>query len=495
MKTKLQGGFVVAFRQGGHEVLDGGCIVYEADKIIFVGFPDDSDCPEADKTVNATGNLISPGLINLHCIANIDLQPLRLDGAEAGGFPKSKAWFEGTDNVLDDEDFKTSAEFSVAALLRHGTTTFCNVTTMASKRFDDPEVELEALVEASDKLGARAYLAHNFQDYSRYHPVDDRSELAFNPEAGRKGLERAVSHIERLRSLKHPRIQGFLFPYTTETCSDELLKEASRVAKDLGVPMRSHFAQYLGEAQTLLQQRGMSPLERLVELDILGTYLTLTHAIYLRGHPALGGNMDAELNYLAESGTHVAHSPVVYARRGYMLHSFQRYLEAGINLGIGTDTVPPDMLAEMRMASTLSKLADDDPSSGNAAAVFNAATLGGAKALGRNDLGRLEPGATADISVFNLRALHIGVVDDPIKALIHYANGVDTDSVIVHGRTVVKEGRVLGIDEDALLSKAQLTWKTYKEGLAARDPLEHSSAELYPSAFPIHKPRSKKSSR
>lgn len=487
MKIKLQGGYVVAFRQGNHEVLDGGCVIYENDTIIFVGFPSDPDCPQADETVTAAGKLISPGLINLHCIANIDLQPLRLDGAEAGGFPKSKEWFEGARNVLDDEGFKTSAEFSVAALLRHGTTTFCNVTTMASKRFDDPEVELEALTEASDKLGARAYLAHNFQDHSRYHPVDDRSELAFNPEAGRKGLERGIELIERLRALNHPHIQGFLFPYTTETCSDELLKEASRVAKDLGVPMRSHFAQYLGEAQTLLRDRGMSPLERLLELDILGSYLTLTHAIYLRGHPAIGGTMDAELNHLAQSGTHVAHSPVVYARRGYMLHSFQRYLDAGINLGIGTDTVPPDMLAEMRMASTLSKLADNDPTSGSAAAVFNAATLGGAKALGRDDLGRLEPGAKADISVFNLRALHIGIVDDPVKALIHYANGSDTDRVIVHGHTVVKEGNVLGIGEDALLSKAQATWQTYKERLADRDPLKREPQELYPSTFPIHK--------
>ena len=170
-----------------------------------------------------------------------------------------------------------------------------------------------------------------------------------------------------------------------------------------------------------------------------------------------------------------------------MLHSFQRYLDAGINLGIGTDTVPPDMLAEMRMASTLSKLADNDPASASAAAVFNAATLGGAKALGRDDLGRLEPGATADISVFNLRALHIGVVDDPIKAIIHYANGGDTDRVIVHGRTVVEDGLVLVIDENALMSSAQKIWRQYKEGLAARDPLKRPSTELYPSAFPIRK--------
>ena len=485
MKTKLQGGYVVAFLNGQHTLLDGGCVVYEGNSIIFVGFPDDPDCPEADKTIHATGKLISPGLINLHCIANIDLQPLRIDCPEHGGFAKSKSWFESNENVLTPEEFDVSAQFSVAALLRHGSTTFCNVTTMASKRYDDPEVELNALIKASEELGARAYLAHNFQDYSRYNPVDDNSTLAFNPDAGKQGLKRGIALVEKLRALKHPHIEGFLFPYTTETCSDDLLKEASDAAKDLGVVMRSHFAQYLGEAKALLETRGLSPLERVAELGILGPYLTLTHAIYLRGHPDIPGDLQQELSVLATSGTNVAHSPVVYARRGYALHSFQRYLNAGINLGIGTDTVPPDILAEMRMASILSKLTDNDPVSGTTAAVYNAATLGGAKALGRDDLGKLECGAKADIVVFDVQALHIGVVDDPIKALVHYGNGSDARTVIVDGRTVVTDGRVLGVNEELLLSEAQHTWASYKQKLVARDPLKRTADELYPSTFPV----------
>ena len=484
MKTKLQGGFVVAFDGEGHEVLEGGCVVYEDSEIEFVGFPNDPACPDADRTLHAAGRLISPGLINLHCIANIDLQPLRIDIGGVG-FPKSKTWFEGEAQVLSEEDFRTSATFSVAALLRHGSTTFCNVTTMASKRFDDPEVELEALTEASAALGARAYLAHNFQDHSRYHPAGDTSEVVFNPEAGRRGLERAVEFVHSLRALGNERIRGFLFPYTTETCSDDLLKEASEAARDLRIPMRSHFAQYLGESKALLAEREVSPLERLAELGVLGPELTLTHAIYLRGHPEMGGELASELELLTKSGTHVAHCPVVYARRGYMLHSFGRYLDAGVNIGLGTDTVPPDMVAEMRMASVLSKLADNDPTSGSTAAVFNAATLGGAEALGRDDIGRLEVGAKADIVVFNLHALHIGVVDDPIKALVHFASGVDTETVIIDGHTVVEEGRVVGLDEDRWLSGAQEVWQRYKRGLVARDPEERRADELYPPAFPI----------
>lgn len=487
MKTRIQGGYVVAFDGQQHEILDNGCVVYEGNSILFVGFPNDPTCPQADRVVHAPGRLISPGLINLHCIANIDLQPLRIDVGSTG-FPRSKHWFDSGQDIWDASGFRTSARFSVAALLRHGSTTFCNVTTMASKRYEDPEVEPKALAEATDELGARAYIAHNFQDHSRYTDTDGKTVVLPNAEAGKKGLEHAVAFIEWLKDLGNERIQGFLFPYTTDTCSDDLLKAASQTARDLGVTLRSHFAQYPDETRRWLEQRGLSPVERLDKLGVLGPDVTLTHAIYLRGHPDIGaGAFEDDLALLAKSNTNVAHCPVVFSRRGKFLRSFQRYLDAGITLALGTDTCPPDLIAEMRMASTLSKLADDDPASGSAAAVYNAATLGGAKALGRSDLGRLAAGAKADISIFNLQALHIGVIDDPIKAFIHYANGVDTDTVIVDGRTVVEAGRVIGVAEDEILVDAQHAWNSYKSGLVARDDEKRSADQLYPPAFPIRR--------
>ncbi len=487
MKTKIQGGYVVSFNGTSHEILEDGCVVFEASEITFVGFSNDPACPIVDQTIQAPGRLISPGLINLHCIANIDLQPLRIDVGKVG-FPKSKAWFEDNTFLWDDKTFELSARFSVATLLRHGSTTFCNVTTMASKRYDDPEIEPRALAEASQQLGARAYLAHNFQDHSRYNPESDETLSVYNHEAGARGLERGLRLVENLRALNDDRIQPFLFPYTTDSCSDALLKETSQAARSLGVSVRSHFAQYAYEAQRLLEERTLSPVERLANLGILGPELTLTHAIFLRGHPSVGGgDLADDLKLLADSGTHVAHCPVVFARRGIYLRSFQRYLDAGINLSLGTDTAPPDMLGEMRTASILSKLADNNPESASAATVFNAATLGGAKALGRDDLGKLVPGAKADIAIFKLNALHIGVVDDPIKALVHYANGSDTETVIVNGQTVVEAGQVLGLVADDLLQQAQQTWSTYKQGLVARDPLSRNADQLYPSAFPIRR--------
>jgi cytosine/adenosine deaminase-related metal-dependent hydrolase len=486
VKTCIQGGYVVRFDKAHHEILEGGCVVFEDSTITFVGFPDDPACPSSDHTIYAPGRLISPGLINLHCIANIDLQPLRID-VDSAGFPRSKAWFDSDTDIWDAAGFQTSARFSVAALLRHGNTTFCNVTTMASKRYHDPEVEPKALAEAALELGARAYLAHNFQDHSRF--LDEAGNTVVVPDVmvGQEGLKAATDFIEWLERLDSERVQGFLFPYTTETCSDELLKAASDAARSLGVTLRSHFAQYPAESQRWLAEHGISPVERLARLGILGPEVTLTHAIYLRGHPEIGGNLTDDLRLLVESGTSVAHCPVVFSRRGKILYSFERYQAAGLNLALGTDTVPPDLIREMHMASTLAKVADNDPLAASAASVYHAATIGGARALGRDDLGRLAAGAKADISIFNLQALHIGVVDDPIKALVHYASGTDTEMVIVDGHIVVESGRVIGVSEAELLAEGQHAWSHYKAGLVARDPKGRSADELYPSSLPIKK--------
>lgn len=485
MKRRLVGGWVVAWNGTDHEVLEGGCVVFEDDRVVFVGFPDDPACPEAEDEVRLPGRLISPGLINLHCIANVDLQPLRID-VTGVGFPKSEAWFASGEQVLTDEQLRTSARFAVASLLRNGSTTFAGVTTMASKRYQDPIVEPVALAEAARDLGARGYVAHNFQDRSRYHDAHGKEHLAWDAEEGQDGLRNAVALIERLAGLGDDRVRGFLFPYTTETCSDDLLRSARDAAADLGVTVRTHFAQYPKETLESLEREGRSPVQRMADLGLLGPKTTLTHAIFLRGHPVIGhGEMDQDLALIADSGTNVGHCPVVFSRRGEVLRSFDRYRRAGINIGLGTDTVPADIVGEMRMAATVAKIVEADAGAGSARDVFRAATVGGATALGRDDLGRLAPGTKADVSVFDLRSLQLGVIDCPIKALVHYASGADAEHVFVDGRWVLRDRDVVALDDEAILADAQGLWSAYKERLAARDPQGRSADVLYPPALQV----------
>jgi cytosine/adenosine deaminase-related metal-dependent hydrolase len=153
-------------------------------------------------------------------------------------------------------------------------------------------------------------------------------------------------------------------------------------------------------------------------------------------------------------------------------------------VGLGTDTYPRDLVSEMRLAALLCKVVERDFEVATSADVFSAATLGGARALRRDDLGRLAPGAKADIALVDLRKLRIGPYRDPIKALVQCGTGDDVSRVIVDGRTVVEGGRVVGVDEDRVLADAQRE----AERLWAEVPEWHwqklTADELSPMSLP-----------
>ncbi|MFN8464190.1 MAG: amidohydrolase family protein [Caldilineaceae bacterium] len=226
-----------------------------------------------------------------------------------------------------------------------------------------------------------------------------------------------------------------------------------------GCPIKIHTAQYLLDFQEVVRRRGKTPIEYLYDLGFLGPEVSVAHAIFTPRHPwtAYPAGADDDTRRLVASGASVAHCPVVYARTGYVLHSFSHYVRAGIPVSLGTDTSPHDMLMEMRTAALLCKLSEADATAGTAREIFDAATLGGAKALQRDDLGRLSPGAKADIVLVDLQQTHLAPVAaiDPIKALVYCARGDDVDTVIVDGVTRVAGGAVLGADLDGLWAGAE----------------------------------------
>ncbi|HBY96015.1 MAG TPA: hypothetical protein DEP84_19015 [Chloroflexi bacterium] len=166
--------------------------------------------------------------------------------------------------------------------------------------------------------------------------------------------------------------------------------------------------------------------------------------------------------------------------------SFSRYRRMGINVAIGTDTFPPDIIEEMRAATWLNKVADRDRTVASAGEVYEAATLGGARALGRSDIGRLSSGAKADIVIIDLSRFDLGPLDDPIRTLVHCANRRDVETVISDGQIVVERGQLRGVDEAELVARARAAGllqleRTNRGALLA---WTHGS-ELFPKALPV----------
>jgi cytosine/adenosine deaminase-related metal-dependent hydrolase len=168
----------------------------------------------------------------------------------------------------------------------------------------------------------------------------------------------------------------------------------------------------------------------------------------------------------------------------FAMESFDRYLAAGVKIGLGTDTYPLDIVSEMRYASLISRLIDKNASGARPADVFNAATIGGADALGRKDLGRLAPGAKADLVIINLRTTRYGPARDPINALVEYGSGADVETVIVDGEVVIENGRSTRIDDAELFAQAESGAKRAWDDWAARDWNGRTVDQIIPPAFP-----------
>ena len=458
-RTLIKGRWVVGYDGQQHRLIDDRVVVYENDRVVHVGKSYDGT---ADEVIEAKGRLVIPGLINIHAVSNIDIVHFRIDGLGTGGPPNTRervldgianprAYFEG-------EDIRTSARFSIAGLLKGGATTIGEITAFGSTGFQPPREQAETLAEAAAEMGARVYLSHPYLDGKRYTGTDGDG-YHFDEEAGLRALGEAVRFCKEYEGSDDDRIRTMLFPYRFDHCSEKLLRETKARAAELDVPVHMHTSQYLPEFHEIVRRYGKTPVQFLHDIGFLGPKTILTHLLYTSLNPVSPApnaplRDPRDIETLASSGATLGHTPAIWARYGLPLHSYAKFRDAGVNIAIGTDAFPMDMLMEMRTAAIMGKTVERERTAVTAGDVFNASTLGGAEALDRPDLGRLAPGAKADIVIVDLTGLHTALTFDPIRTMVYFASQRDIETVIVDGRKVVEGGRVPGLDEEKLAAEA-----------------------------------------
>ncbi len=478
MKTMIQGGWIVGYDGREHRLLTDGVLVFENDRITAVG---KNYAGRVDRVIEARGRLITPGLINIHFHAGTDAGGRlitdvgRRDFFQTGYLNYHSAG-KGKQGGMDHlEEAEVGGKFSLIELIKSGCTTVVEVGA-------GPEM-VEGLVPIVKELGIRAYLSPGYRSLNTFNDQRGRLYFEWNENQGFTSLQRAREFIQKYHGSCNDRIRGMLFPAQVDTCTPELLRATRDIANELGVRIQIHVGQNVMEFHNIVRTHGKTPIEFLADVGLLGPTTILGHAMVTSDHSlsAWPGGHDTEI--IAEHDCSVAHCPTVFARRGNLLESFHRYREAGINIGLGTDTYPRDLIAEMRLASLLCKVAERNFLVGTAREVFNAATLGGAKALGREDIGRLAVGAKADIAIINLQTLRIGPIWDPIKSLVNCATSDNVEQVIVDGKTIMEKGRVLGVDEAALLAQVQQASNHMWEQIASWDWGKRSASEISPPSF------------
>jgi cytosine/adenosine deaminase-related metal-dependent hydrolase len=449
MRTLIQGGYVVGFNGTEHEVFKDGVVVFEGDRIEFAG---KEYAQPVDKKIDARGCLVSPGFIDTHFHSGINASDYILNDSTKTDFFASNYLAHGGPtregaHAAHLKDVDVGQRFSLIHVLKSGVTTTFEI--------GGPGVEPQRYVDMVDQVGLRCATGPSYKNVSFFHDRQGRLEYDWDDERGSKGLKAAVDFAKKYSGACNGRMTTMLFPGHVDSCTPALLKDTKRAAQEIGVGIQIHATINLFEFHTVMQRERCTPIELLHKLGFLGPDVSLSHCIFVSGHSWLAYPYGNDLKIIADSGASVAYSPLKYLKLGIVMESFDKYRQAGINMGIGTDTFPKDIISDMRYAALSSRVADKSFLGGHPRDVFNAVTVGGAKMLGRNDLGRLQKGAKADITIVNLRDIAFGAVRDPIRSLMETAVSRDVRTVIVDGETLVDNGKYLRLNEDELLEKVQ----------------------------------------
>jgi cytosine/adenosine deaminase-related metal-dependent hydrolase len=232
----------------------------------------------------------------------------------------------------------------------------------------------------------------------------------------------------------------------------------------------------------------MTPIELLDDLGLLRPTLNIGHGNFIADNPNLNYALARDLELMGTSRVTVSHCPINIVRRARSLDNWKKYQEAGVNMSIGSDTYPRDMIMNMRTASYLGKVMSHTYFAATAGDVFRAATLGGAISVGREDLGRLAADALADLIIIDLsgrNSLRYGPVRDPVKSVVECGVGDDVDTVIVDGKVCMEGGAIPGVDFARLRADAQAAGEQVWATVAEWDPLGRSAEAACPWSFPL----------
>ncbi|MEM8820579.1 MAG: amidohydrolase family protein [Pseudomonadota bacterium] len=472
MRRLIRAAHIVAYQDGRHVHLRDGCLVIEGTSIVHVAPQFEGD---VDEVIDWPG-IVTPGLINTH--AHIAGSPLDKSFVEDRG-PRQfylSGLFEflpARERAMPAEAPEACIDFSVPELLTTGTTTIMEIGSHGEKT-----------VEACARHGLRAYVGQGFRS-GRWFTDDGKTvQYQWFEDEGRAACDKVVAFCEAHEGSHDGLIRTFMTPMQIDTVTEGMLRRSKDAARSLGVPLALHASQSVNEFQEMARRHGITPIEWLRDIGFLGPEVILGHAIIPGESSWANWQGSDDIGILADTGTNVAHAVWVFCRRGIAMESFARYRARGVNMTIATDTCPQSMLEALRWTAVMSKVVDRQTEVATAADVFDAATLAGAKALGRDDLGRIAPGAKADLILWKGASLAMTPLRDPLKNIVFNADHSDIDTVFVDGRKVVEGGVVPGFDREAACARLQAAAEGMWSAMGSGDWAGRDVDALSPQSLP-----------
>jgi 5-methylthioadenosine/S-adenosylhomocysteine deaminase len=388
--------------------------------------------PSARKIIDASGKLVMPGLINAHTHAAM----VMMRGL-ADDMPLDIWWrefiFPIEKKLLSPEFIRIGVSLAVIEMLKGGTTAFADMYFFE-----------EVAAEVCKDLGIRAFLGEGILDF----PAPD----SLNAEATFKMVENMCARWKNDATI-HPMVA----PHALYSCSQEKLIQAKTLADKFSLPLHLHLAETAGEVADFRRKQGLSPVEFLEKIGLLGENLIAAHCVHL-------GHNDIEL--LTRRQVKVVHCQESNMKLASGNAPIIELQDRGVAVAMGTDGAASnnnlDLFDEMNTVAKHHKAIRNDPTVMDAKTVLRMATSEGAKVLQNPGIGSLAVGNTADLIIVDLRRPHLIPLYNIYSQLVYSAGGADVEAAMINGKLVMENRKILTVDEDEVIDRANHLAKKIK---------------------------------
>jgi 5-methylthioadenosine/S-adenosylhomocysteine deaminase len=409
-------------------VIENGAVAIQADRIVEVGPRAEIDAKySALNRIEQPTAILAPGLINTHTHAAMSLFRGVADDLKLQDWLEQFIFPAEAKNV-DREFVRWGTRLGLLEMALSGTTTFADMYYFE-----------ETVAEETKKAGMRGVLGQTVIGF----PAPDYK----TPEAALAGAEKFIKAYAD-DSLIVPAVA----PHAIYTTSDETLQAARTLADRYGKPLIIHLAETKTEFDEAVQKRKKTPTKTLSDLGVLQGWTLIAHAVWLD---------PADFGLLRAAGTGISHCPSSNMKLASGVAPVLKMLQAGISVGLGTDGVAGsnndvNMFEEMDLAAKLQKVTSGDPTALPAEQAFAMATIMGAQALGMSkEIGSLEAGKRADMISIRLDAPNAAPLYNVYSQLVYSLKASDVGEVMVNGRVIVRNRKMLTIDDKAVMAKAE----------------------------------------
>ncbi|MEY2909294.1 MAG: hypothetical protein RLZZ602_1817 [Pseudomonadota bacterium] len=423
------------------QVLESHSIAVKDGRIAAILTRSEARNVPAEEHIELPGQAVMPGLINCHGHSAMALLRGFADDYTLMTWLNDHIW--PAEGAFVSESFvRDGTDLALAELLLGGTTTF-------SDNYFFPEVA----AERADLVGLRAQLV--------FPIIDIATAWARN---GDEYLARGLSVRDSYRD--HDRIEIGFGPHSTYGVSEATLNRVATLANELDVPVQIHLHETRGEIQMSVENTGQRPIDILQRIGLLGPRTQCVHMTTL---------CDEDIAAVVEANSHVIHCPRSNMKLASGTCPTQRLLDAGINVALGTDGAASNnrlnMLNEMQTAALLAKLHSGEPTALSAVTALEMATINGARALGyESRIGSIEVGKAADLIAIDLSGPATQPVNNVISQLVYATNGSELTHSWVAGRALIKDGKLITLDQQDVIERAQKwreTLSTFRQSKTA----------------------------